>query len=113
MAVFSVNFEMNDKGLATFFKYKIFTISTEITKNWNLKQIYEKGLKEEFRLGVDQNILMKYKSNTELYELLDEINQLDVYFTIQNSKGIRYNEKTQYIKCVLPEIILGYLKKYL
>lgn len=103
---------MDDKGLTTFFKYKLFTIPKETHKEWNYTAINEKGLEAKFKFCVSNEILDQYKNqDTAVYSILTEMVEQDAYLTIKNNKGQRYDENDQYIKCSVPEILLPYIKK--
>lgn len=112
MTNFKIKFEMNEKGLSTFFKHKIFTVPSEIHKNWDYACIDKEGLHADFTMKISNDVLDKYNDNdNDVFSILTEMNKLQAHFTIQNNKGVRYDETKQFIKCVIPEVILPQIKK--
>ncbi len=111
MKSFKVKIVMDGKGLKTLFLHKIFTIPKEIHKNWDYKKFANKGLVIKFKLGIDQSVIKNFSQDQDIFSVLNELQDQESFFTIQNNRGLRYDETNQYIKCVIPEEVLKYFKQ--
>lgn len=111
MESFKVEIVIDGKGLKTLFMYKIFTIPKYIHKNWNYKEITKNGLEMKFKLGIAPAVLKSFSQDHDIFPVLNELYEQESFFTIQNNKGLRYDETNQYIKCVIPEEVLRYFKQ--
>lgn len=112
MGVFKIKFEMNEKGITTFFKHKLFTVPKEVHQYWNYKKITEKGLNVDFKFGISEKVIKYYENrDPDVFAILKEMQDQKSSFTIKNNKGIRYDGNNQYIKCAIPEMLLIYFKK--
>lgn len=109
--IFDIKFIMNEKGLTTFFQHKLFTIPKNIHKHWNYPMIHKQSLSVDFNFSIAATVLEKFRNDTDIQTLLNDMNQLEAIFTIKNNNGKRYSSTNQFIKCVMPYSILMSLKK--
>lgn len=109
MARYGVTYNMQEQGLSTLFKYRIFTIMATDRKNWDYNSLDQYLIDYEFL--VSPVVMQKYAGDMDVTEILTEMMQDKCYFSVDNNKAKRYSGSKQYIRCVIPVYLLRFLKK--
>ena len=109
MAGFTVKYDMEERGLSTLFRYRIFTISAKDRQHWDYDRLED--YLGSYRLEISPKIIKKYEESSEIRLVLEEMTKETWFFEVDNNKANRYSGRKQYIRCSIPIFILGYLKK--
>jgi len=105
MSTFTCALDLQKIGLPTLFIHSRFTVEASIHKQW---KDYSEYLKS-YRLEIDPSIYNKVSANN--VELLKELSENEIMFSVENNKGKRYDDKNQYIRCVFDRVLLEYIKR--
>lgn len=89
MARYSVTYNMQEQGLSTLFKYRIFTIMATDRMNWDYDNLDQYLIDYEF--VVSSVVMQKYAGDMDVTEILTEMMQDKCYFRliITRPKDIR------------------------
>ena len=98
---------MKERGLATLFKHRIFTIDAPERKNWDYDKLEQYLL--NYKLMVNSNVINSL--DEDMKALFTEMLVENSYFTVKKNNGKRYKGECQYIKCIIPAYVLNYFKR--
>lgn len=105
---FTVEYEMEKRGLPTLFKYQYFSIRSEQRKNWDYDKLEQYLL--EYQLHVSNSVFQRYQDDFSVIEHLKDLEDSQSLFVVSNNQADRYEGKNQYIKCRIPMYVLNIFK---
>lgn len=109
MAVFTIRYDMNSRGLPTLFRHRYFTVDKDQRRNWDYDHLEQYEL--DYRLRVGASVWEQYAGDGPVRDVLAQLREVESFFRVSRNNGARYSGENQYIKCRVPGYVLNCMKK--